>query len=114
MNLELALAPTVRKYWTEFLPEKVKELEKERALQASIVAKAREIADRIRLLVAEGGYQEHEAQESALAELLYAEKPEANAGVPKEQVDEIAEMEREYQAHPAPVLTEEDADKDLR
>lgn len=83
-----------RKHWTKWLPAKVAELkasgELEQALQtAGKLAHARVVE------LMQQGYQQHEAEEVALAEFVLL-PPEHEATSPQWEREELDALEREY------------------
>jgi hypothetical protein len=93
------LMTLTRKYWTKYLPNKVRELRASGELNEAIwgaASLAQTEIDRLKTL----GCQEHQAREAALREyvLLPEETDEDD-----EQGRELADMEAAYQRNP-PVL----------
>ena len=88
------LVGTIRQYWINWLPEKVKDLRSEGTLEESIRARASLAHQRWAELVARG-YQDHEADEVVLAEYVYLEKPEDGADADPELDAELEEIRAE-------------------
>lgn len=90
------LVEMARRHWTEWLPEKTAALEAEGIFEQEIQAAAAmahaEIAQMLRL-----GYREDEAAEEPLQTYILL-KPEPNAGLSDELIQELEEREAEYQA----------------
>ena len=87
-----------RRHWTRFLPSKVKELREEGNLEASLQAVGRMAQARMTELMVQG-YQQHEAEEVARAELVIL-PPEPGAGLADWERKELAKLEREYRSAP--------------
>ena len=87
-----------RKHWTTFLPTKVKELREAGQLEAALQAVGRRAQARVTDLMAHG-YQQHEAEEVARAELVML-LPEPGAGLADWERKELAMLERQYRAAP--------------
>jgi hypothetical protein len=93
------LEALARKHWTEWLPEKVKELEAEDRFGEEVHAAALLAQTEIDHLMSRG-YSIDEAREVALP-LFILLRPEAPPE-DDEQEAELREMEREYQKNPPP------------
>lgn len=102
--MRLDLEQKARAHWTRWLPKKVAELRRTGRMQEALQSAATLAQDEIESL-RQSGYRPHEAEEVALRNHILL-TPEPGAGLPKDQEDELAEMEREYQKNPPPVLTE--------
>ena len=92
------LLAKIRKHWTKYLPERVKQLRAAGVLQESMQGAANLAQKEIEHLRAQG-YPEHAAEEVALKKFVYLE-PEPGASMPAEQQAELDEMERQYQKAP--------------
>ena len=92
----LELKALARKHWTKYLPNKVRELKAEGLLEDELHGVANLAQDEIETLQKKG-YQEHEAREVVLRQLILLPQEEDD-----EQARELAEMEAEYQASPPP------------
>jgi len=87
------LAIMARKHWEQWLPEKVVELKAEGQLNAAIQVAARQAQEEIQVLMQQG-YQEHEAMEVVLPQLiLLPPEPDPDDW----EAQELAEKERQYQ-----------------
>lgn len=84
-----------RKHWSEWLPERVKELKADGILEQELTVAGMNAQSRV-LELMQQGYKAHEAEEVALSEyiLLPPEPPPEDDW----EAEEIAEMEREYRA----------------
>ena len=88
----------IRKHWTTYLPQKVKELRQQGNLEAAIQGSAAiglKEYQHLKTL----GYQDHEAEEVVRSQVVHLE-PEAGAGQPAWEREELAQMEREYRKAP--------------
>lgn len=94
----LELKALARKHWTKYLPNKVRELKAEGLLEDELHGVANLAQDEIETLQ-KAGYQEHEAREVVLPQLILLPPEEEEDD---EQARELAEMEAEYQANPPP------------
>ncbi len=83
-----------RRHWTKWLPQKVASLKASGELEASIQAAGRLAQQRVMGLMQQG-FQQHEAEEVAMAEFVLL-APEPGAGLEKWEQDELATLEREY------------------
>lgn len=83
-----------RRHWTKWLPKKVAELKAEGQLEAALQT-AGKLAQAKVLELMEQRYQQHEAEEVALAEYVLL-RPEAGAGEEPWETEELAKLEREY------------------
>lgn len=92
-----------RQHWQEWLPEKVKELKAEGRLNEELQAAATLAQDEIETLMKKG-YSIDEAKEVALPQFILLRPESPDAGLSQEQIEELAEKEREYQKNP-PVQT---------
>jgi hypothetical protein len=101
-----ALASKARKHWEEWLPERTREL-KEQGLFSLETQKAAERADREIGELMRNGYQQHEAEEIVLPQYILL-KPEENAEMSQELLEELAEMEREYHSWMDPMVNDDD------
>jgi hypothetical protein len=86
------LMTLARKHWKAHLPDKVKELQAEGMLEATINGAANLAQSEIETLM-KAGYAEHEAREVALPMFILL-RPEYHED---DQDRELAEKEREYQ-----------------
>jgi hypothetical protein len=83
-----------RRHWTKWLPKKVAELRDQGQLEATLQA-AGKLAQAKVLELMEQRYQQHEAEEVALAEYVLL-PPERGAGAESWETEELAKLEREY------------------
>ena len=91
----LELKALARKHWTKYLPNKVRELKAEGLLEDELHGVANLAQDEIETLQ-KAGYQEHEAREVVLAQLILLPPEDED----DEQSRELAEMEAEYRRNP--------------
>lgn len=96
MNAEM-FAARARKHWEAWLPEKVASLRQEGMLEQALQAAGKLAHSRMVSLMQDEGYHQHEAEEVALAEHVLL-PPEAGAGMPDWETQELAQMDREYRA----------------
>lgn len=100
----LALESKARKHWKEFLPSMVATLKAKGQLETRVRSAALTAQQEIRELT-RSGYQEHEAEEIVLPQLILL-KPEADVG-PAWERDELAQKEAQYQAMMRPMANDE-------
>jgi hypothetical protein len=91
------LMTLARKHWKAHLPDKYKELQSDRMLEASLNGAANMAQTEIERLM-QHGYQHHEAREVALPMYILL-RPEDHED---DQYRELAEKERAYQRMMAP------------
>ena len=94
-----ALAAKARKHWAVWLPERTREL-KAAGIFSIETQKAAVRAQREILVLTQGGFQIHEAEELVLPQYILLPPEE----IEDEEAEELAEMEREYQADPPLLL----------
>lgn len=87
-------AMMARKHWTKWLPSKVADLKAEGQLEATLQTVGKQAAAMV-LELMEQGFQQHEAEEVALSELVLL-KPEAEANLEPWEREEEAELDRIY------------------
>jgi hypothetical protein len=92
------LKSLARDHWTKWLPKKVADLKERGELNEALQGAANLAQDEIDSLMRHQGYQEHEAREVALP-LFILLKPEGD-GLEDWEREELAELERAYQANP--------------
>lgn len=100
------LEAKARRHWKEFLPEMTADLKAEGMWEQKLRSSAFAAQSEIKNLMAQG-YQEHEAEEVVLPQLILL-KPEPGADSPDWEQDELAKKEAEYQA----MMREPDEDED--
>ena len=106
MSIESLKAKALR-HWKEWLPESVKEWEKDGTLNQRLTGAANLAQTEIDHLVNQANYQPHEAEEVALHRYILL-KPETPGGLTKDEQREVEEKEREYQRNlPVPLAEEE-------
>ncbi|MGQ7815793.1 hypothetical protein ACUTAH_08970 [Metapseudomonas furukawaii] len=87
-------AAMARKHWTKWLPEKVAELKAAGDWESTLRTRGKWAAERV-LELMQQGYQQHEAEEVALSELILL-KPEPKANLESWERKELSALEREY------------------
>lgn len=98
------LEQKARAHWLRWLPQKCATLKREGRLREALQGAAKAAQDEMESL-RQAGYRPHEAEEVALKNHILL-TPEPGAGIPKDQLDEAAEKEAEYQKHPWPIVSE--------
>jgi hypothetical protein len=95
-----ALAAKARKHWAVWLPERTRELKAAGTFSVETQKAAVRAQVQITQLM-QNGYQAHEAEAMVLPQYILLEPED----VDDEEAEELAEMEREYQADsPYPML----------
>lgn len=97
----LAFAAKIRNHWKQWHPTKYADLKASGSLGREIQALAKR-AQKQMIDLMQQGYRAHEAEEVVLAELVLT-KPEDGADLEDWEAEELAELEREYQANPPPM-----------
>lgn len=97
-----ALATKARKHWETWLPAKTADLKAAGQFEEAVQGAAALAQQQISQLMQQG-YQQHEAEEVVLRELILL-APEAGAEESDEERAELAELEAAYQKAPPPHL----------
>jgi hypothetical protein len=103
----MALTAKARVHWTKWLPEKVADLRADGLLEEALRGAAQLAQNQIDHLMQHRGYSLTKAEEVALSQFILL-KPEAGAGQPDWEADELAEREREFRRNPPVVMGDED------
>lgn len=83
-----------RKHWTKWLPQKVASLKAAGELEQALQTAGKETAKMVTELMGQG-FQQHEAEEVALAEFVLL-KPEPEANLEPWERKELAMLERQH------------------
>ena len=87
-------ATMARKHWATWLPKKVAQLKADGDLESTLQTVGKQAMERV-LELMQQGFQQHEAEEAAKAELILL-KPESGANQEPWEEAESASLERQY------------------
>lgn len=96
--MRASLESKARKHWKEWLPKMTAELKEKGQFEQAIQGSATRAQELIEDLMRQG-YQQHEAEEVALKELILL-PPEVEAAETPEEREDLAALDEEYRRHP--------------